>query len=160
MTMGIGVVAVAEATDREIVLARPLDAPREEVFDAWTDPQRIAVWWGPRGFTNTVSEMDVRPGGVWRFVMHGPDGVDYPNKVVYAEVARPERLVYSHGDDGAGDPGGFDVTVTFAERGGRTELAMRMLFASAGARDAVVEFGAIEGGNQTLDRLAEHLAAT
>ena len=81
---------------REITVTRVISASRETVFEMWTNPKHIAQWWGPRGFTNTIEEMDVRPGGVWRFVMHGPDGVDYPNKIVYREVVRPERLVYSH----------------------------------------------------------------
>jgi len=111
----------------------------------------VAQWWGPRGFTNTIHEMDVRPGGVWRFIMHDPDGVDYQNKIVFIEVVKPERLVYSHGDDEDG-PGQFHVTVTFAEQERKTRLTMRMLFGSAAERDQMVkEFGAIEGGNQTLD---------
>ena len=84
--------SAAGAAAREIVAARVFDAPRELVFDAWTDPEHVAQWWGPNGFTNTIHEMDVRPGGVWRFVMHGPDGVDYNNKIVYIEVVKPERL--------------------------------------------------------------------
>jgi uncharacterized protein YndB with AHSA1/START domain len=146
------------AADREILITRVIDAPRELVFKAWTDPQHVARWWGPRGFTNTIHEMDVTPGGVWRFVMHGPDGVDYKNKIVFIEVVKPERLVYNHGGDDEGEPGHFHVTVTFAEHGGKTELTMRSLFGSAAERDKVVnEFNAIEGGNQTLDRLEEYL---
>src|SRR6266852_4602923 len=79
--------------DREIVITRLLDAPRELAFQAWTEPQHVAHWWGPNGFTNTIHEMDVRPGGVWRFIMHGPDGTDYKNEIVYVEVVKPERLV-------------------------------------------------------------------
>src|SRR5438128_10473572 len=85
--------AESEATataDREIVVTRVFDAPRELVFEAWTDPTRVVQWWGPHGFTTTIHEMDVRPGGVWRFVMHGPDGTDYPNKVGFAEAAEPD----------------------------------------------------------------------
>jgi uncharacterized protein YndB with AHSA1/START domain len=145
--------------DREIVIERVFDAPRELVFKAWIDPKQIAQWWGPKGFTTTTYEMDVRPGGVWRFVMHGPDGVDYKNKIIYIEVVKPECLVYSHSGDEEGEPGQFHVTVTFTEQGGKTKLTMRMLFGSTEERDKVVkEFGAIEGGNQTLDRLEEHLA--
>jgi uncharacterized protein YndB with AHSA1/START domain len=83
-------------SDREIVATRVFDAPRELVFQMWTDPQHISNWYGPRGFTTTTHEMDVRPGGVWRHVMHGPDGTDYPNEIVYLEVVKPERLVYDH----------------------------------------------------------------
>jgi uncharacterized protein YndB with AHSA1/START domain len=129
------------------------------VFEVWTNPNHTAQWWGPNGFTNTIHEMDVRPGGVWRFIMHGPDGVDYPNKIVYKEVVKPERLVYSHGGDTENDPGQFQVTVTFDNQGNKSELTMRSLFVSKEERDKVVrEYGAIEGGNQTLTRLEEYLA--
>ncbi len=144
----------ANTAAREISATRVFDASRELVFKAWTDPKQVTKWWGPNGFTNTTYEMDVRPGGVWRFVMHGPNGVDYQNKVVYIEVVEPERLVYAH----VSDPQ-FQVTVTFAEQGGKTRLTSRMLFESAAQRDKVVkEFGAVEGLNQTLDRLGEYVA--
>jgi uncharacterized protein YndB with AHSA1/START domain len=149
--------AEQDPMERELVLTRIFDAPRELVFDAWTDTKHIGSWYGPTGFTITTHEIDVRPGGVWRFIMHGPDGVDYPNKIVYLEIVRPERLVYNHGDDG--EPGSFHVTVTFAEQGGKTRLTMRSLFNTAAEREYVVtHYHAIEGGNQTLDRLAQHLA--
>jgi uncharacterized protein YndB with AHSA1/START domain len=145
--------------DRELVTERVVNAPRDLVFTVWTDPHHVNQWWGPTGFTTTTHEMDVRPGGVWRFVMHGPDGTDYDNRVSYTEVVPPERLVYWHDDDKDDDPNRFHVTVTFSEQEGRTLLTMRTLFATAEARDfAVREIGAIEGANQTLDRLAEHLA--
>lgn len=141
------------AADRRIVLTRLLEAPRELVFRAWTEPDQVARWWGPTGFTVTTHEMDVRPGGTWRFDMHGPDGVDHPNVVRYEEVTPPERLVYVR------DEPAFRVTVAFDEMAGMTVLAMRMVFASGGERDRVVaEYGAIEGGNQTLARLADHVA--
>lgn len=144
--------------DREIVLTRVLEAPRELVFRAFTDPEHVVHWWGPDGFTTTIHEMDVRPGGVWRFIMHGPDGTDYPNRVVYREVAEPERLVYVHDDDGAGEHPPFDVTATFEAEGGGTRVTLRMVTASPEVRARMVEFGAVEGGNQTLRRLAEYLA--
>ena len=145
--------------DREILLTRVFDAPRDLVFKVWTDPEHVARWWGPRGFTNTIHEMDVRPGGVWRFTMHGPGGVDYLNKIVFIEVARPERLVYDHGGGEDGDSDRFHATITFTEEGGKTRVTMRTLFVSAAERDRVIkEYGAIEGGNQTLDRLGEYLA--
>jgi len=152
--------STTRTTDREILLTRVFDAPRELVFNAWIDPNHIAQWFGPDGFTTTILGMDVRPGGVWRFIMHGPDGVDYPNKIVYVEIVKPERLVYNHFAEDVDEPGQFHVTMTFAEQAGRTVLSMQMLFETAAERDRVVkEYGAIEGGEQTLDRLAAYLAA-
>jgi uncharacterized protein YndB with AHSA1/START domain len=156
-TTGTGA-ASASTADRELVFTRVFDAPRELVWTAWTDPAHVGAWWGPRGFTTTTHEMDVRPGGVWRFVMHGPDGTDYPNKIVYTEVARPERLAYDHGGDEGTDDVSFQVVVTFADEAGRTRLTMRMLFASAEEFRKVMEYGAEEGAHQTLDRLREYLA--
>lgn len=147
-----------ELEDRELVFTRVFDAPRELVFRAWTDPKHVAQWWGPKGFTSTVHEMDVRPGGVWRLTMHGPDGIDYKNRIVYLEIVPPERLVYKHDPEEGSEPVNFHVTVTFVEEGDKTRLTMRMLFPSAAAREYVVnKYGAIEGANQTLGRLAEHL---
>jgi uncharacterized protein YndB with AHSA1/START domain len=141
-----------------MIITRVIDAPRELVFKAWTDPKHVAEWWGPNGFTTTTHEMDVRPGGVWRFIMHGPDGVDYDNKIVYIEIVKPERLVYSHGSDDEGESGQFETTVTFAEQGRKTKVTMRALFASVEDYEKTKEFGAVEGGNQTLARLEAHLA--
>jgi uncharacterized protein YndB with AHSA1/START domain len=144
--------------DREIVLTREFDAPRELVFKAWTDPMHIAQWWGPRGFTTTIYEMDVRPGGVWRFVMHGPDGRDYQNRIVYDEIVRPELLAYTHIGEGE-DNVHFQATVTFTETGPKTSVTLRLIFPTAAERDRVVnEYGAIEGGNQTLERLGHYLS--
>ena len=149
----------SDTSDREIVITRLLDAPRELVFRVWTDPRHVVHWWGPAGFTNTNREMDVRPGGAWRFVMHGPDGVDYNNRCVYTEVVPPERLVYIHDADIENDPDSFHVTVTFEKQGGKTLLTMRSLFRSAAARDYVIkEYGALDGANQHVDRLAAYLA--
>lgn len=142
---------------REIIQTRVFNAPRELVFKAWTDPKHVDRWWGPRAFQNKTSEMDVRPGGVWRFVMHSTEYGNFTNKVVYLEVVKPERLVYEHGADDGGPPH-FRVTVTFADKGKQTELTMRSVFPTAAARDKVIrEVGAIEGGKQTLDRLGEFL---
>ena len=148
-----------ETADREIVITRRFTAPRELVWRAWTEPDHLIKWWGPDGFTNTFHEVDFRTGGVWRFIMHGPDGVDYHNKIVYLEVAKPERLVYEHAGEGDTEDVRFRTTVTFAEEGGKTRLTMRAVFESAAARErAVKEHGAVEGGKQTLERLAEYLA--
>lgn len=143
-----------DAGAREIVTTRVIDAPRERVFEAWTDPRRAARWWGPDGFTNTIKRMDVRPGGVWEFVMHGPDGTDYRNKIEYVEVVEPSRLIYEH----VSGPR-FRASVTFDDWRGKTRVVMRMVFETAAERDATVRaFDAVEGAKQTLARLAEHLA--
>ena len=148
-----------EASDREIVLSRTYAAPRELVFEAWIDPVHVAEWWGPAGFTTTTHEMDPRPGGTWRFIMHGPDGVDYPNRIDYLEITKPERLVYTHRSDEEPPQIQFEATIDFSERGVHTELNLRMLFRTAAERDLVVEqYGAIEGGIQHLQRLADYLA--
>jgi uncharacterized protein YndB with AHSA1/START domain len=146
-------------TDREIIQKRLLDAPRSLVWRAWTEPEHLKVWWGPDGFTNTFHEYDLRPGGVWRFMMHGPDGTDYPNKIVFEEVEEPSRIVYQHSDDEEkGDhPHCFHVTVTFEEQDGKTLVTLHSLFPTKADCDAVQKFGAIEGGVQTLGRLDQHL---
>jgi uncharacterized protein YndB with AHSA1/START domain len=153
-------ISAAATAEREIVISRVFKAPRELVFAAFIDPQHIGSWWGPRGFTTTTQKSDIRPGGEWIYVMHGPDGVDYPNWTRYQEVVRPERLVYEHGGGAPDSPAHFHVTVTFIERPEGTELTMRSLFPTKAARDQVVQrYGAIEGGRQTLARLADHLDA-
>jgi uncharacterized protein YndB with AHSA1/START domain len=141
------------SSGREIVTTRVFAAPRELVWNAWTDPKQVAQWWGPDGFTNTIHEMDVRPGGAWRHTMHGPDGVDYKNESIFGEVAKPERLTYSH----ISGPS-FKVTVTFDEHDGKTKVTLRMVFDTAAERDEVAEkYGAVEGARQTLARLGDHL---
>jgi len=144
-------------TDREIIISRLFDAPRELVWKVWTQPEHVAKWWGPNGFTNTIHEMDVRPGGIWSFIMHGPDGTDYYNKIVFTEVVEPERLSYTHGGDEGEDE--FLAVVTFTEKDGKTEVTMRSIFESAEVREKMIrEVGAIEGGKQTLGRLGDYLA--
>jgi uncharacterized protein YndB with AHSA1/START domain len=151
--------AIATTPEREIVITRTLDAPRELVFAVWTDPRHVASWWGPNGFTTTIQDMNVTPGGVWRLVMRGPDGRDYKNKIVFIEVVKPERLVYRHSGEDGTEPVQFQTTVTFATRGGKTDLTLRLVFESNAARDNVIKtYGAVEGGKQTIGRLAEYLA--
>jgi uncharacterized protein YndB with AHSA1/START domain len=147
----------SSTADREIVMSRDFDAPRDLVFQAWTDPRHLPHWFGPDGFSLTVHEADIRPGGTWRFIMHGPDGTDYTNRVVYQEIVRPERLAYLHGEDVDDDPGAFHVTVRFEEVDGRTRMTQRILFNTAAQREGVVSFGAIELGKQTMNRLAAYL---
>jgi uncharacterized protein YndB with AHSA1/START domain len=145
--------------NRAIVMTRVFNAPRAVVFSAFTEAQHFPNWFGPRGFTITLLQMDVRPGGRARYIMHGPDGVDYPNRTDYEEVIPPERLVYVHGSDEDADPHRFHVTIEFAEEGGATRVTMRSVFPSVGARERVVSFGAIELGHQTFDKLAEYLSS-
>jgi uncharacterized protein YndB with AHSA1/START domain len=142
----------------EIKISRLIDAPRERVFDAWTNPSSLNAWWGPQGFTNTTESIDVRPGGVWQFVMHSPDGTDYPNRITFEEIVRPERITYLHGED-EGKPRDFNTTVTFEDAGGRTLLTMNMVFANEKLRHEALGFGAIEGGHSTIDKLTEFVAA-
>ena len=150
--------AVKSTADREIVITRLLNAPPELVWKAWTEQKHVENWWGPNGFTNTFQKFEVKVGGAWRFVMHGPDGATYPNRIVFSEVVKPERLVFLHDSDKDNDPDGFHVTVTFARQGNKTRLTMRSLFAYAEVRDKVVkEYGAIEGGNQTINKLEAYL---
>ena len=150
---------IATTPDREIVLKRTLDAPRELVFEVWTDPKHLLQWWGPNGFTLTIREINVTVGGVWRFIMHGPDGRDYNNKIVFIEVVKPERLVYRHSGEEGTEPVSFQTTVTFADRDGKTDLTLRAVFDTNEARDAAIRtHGAVEGGKQTLGRLGVYLA--
>jgi uncharacterized protein YndB with AHSA1/START domain len=143
----------------EIVLRRVFDAPRELMWQVWTDPRHTDQWWGPRGFTNTTHEHDLRVGGLWRHTMHGPDGTAYPNRHQFVEIDPPARLVYTHGWD-APDGELCRASVTFTDLGGnRTQVEMRSIFPTAEEREQVVrDFGAIEGGKQTLARLGEYLA--
>lgn len=145
--------------DREIVTRRRLKAPRELVFKAFTDPVNISRWWGPRGFSTTTHSCDLRVGGQWLFTMHGPDGRDYKNKVVYLEVDPPARLSYKHSGDAPDvEQIKFHTTVTFVERGDQTEITLRAVFETPAEREYVVrEHGAVEGGHDTLQRLSEHL---
>lgn len=139
----------------ELVFTRIYDAPRALVFDAWTDPRHIGKWWGPSGFTTTTNAMAVEVGGVWDYVMHGPDGTDYPGRSVYTEVVRPERLVFSNIGGRADEPHlTCEMTVTFEETGGKTTLTLRMVFPSADAAGRARELGAEEGGHESFERLA------
>lgn len=146
-----------ETDETSLTIRRTFDAPRERVFRAFTVPEEVDQWWGPDGFTTTTDEMTVGPGDVWRFMMTGPDGDEYPNLVAYDQVEEPERLAYTHGSPD--DPEQFRVTVLFEEApGDDTVLTMEMTFPSASALDEVLEFGADDGAKQTLNRLADHLA--
>ena len=130
--------ADVQEREREIVITRVLDAPRHLVFQAWTEPDRVARWLGPPGFAIAYCTMDVRPGGAFRFCLRSPSGVEYWRQGVYHEVVAPERLVYTFvWSDAAGKPHYETlVTVTFAKRGDKTELTLHQsIFKSVAARD-------------------------
>jgi uncharacterized protein YndB with AHSA1/START domain len=148
------------AGQRELVITRIFDAPRELMFKAWTDQKHVTKWWGPQGFTNPVCELDARPGGAIRIHMRAPDGVVYPMTGVFQEVVAPERLVFTSAAlDDKGAPL-FEIltTVTFSEeRDEQTKLTMqaRVIMTTANA-DQYLD-GMEMGWTQSLDRLAEHL---
>lgn len=149
---------VVNIEGRELTVTRLFQAPRDLVYQTWTDPLYLSHWWGPAGFTITTHSIDVTPGGVWSYVMHGPDGTDYINQIRYIEIVRPEKLVYSHGDNEEEER--FRVTVTMEEKGNATELTMRMEFHTAEELEETVQkYGAIEGAKSTMGRLVEELEA-
>jgi uncharacterized protein YndB with AHSA1/START domain len=140
----------------EIRISRVYDAPVHTVWDAWTDPQQAARWWGPRGFTLTTHSKDFRVGGAWVYTMHGPDGVDYPNKTPYLEIVPLSRLVYDHGGNDERPPL-FRVTATFSDMKGKTKLDMSLIFPTPEAAAEIKTFIKKAGGDATWDRLAEYL---
>ena len=149
-----------DINDRELVLTRTLPAEPSRVFEIWTDPASISLWWGPQGFTTTTHAIELRAGGRWRFTMHGPDGRDFGNLVEFIEVDAPHRLKYRHCDEGEAEPVSFHADVTFAPLGEMTLLTMRMVFDSPEALARVEEgYGACKGQYDTLERFAEVLRA-
>jgi uncharacterized protein YndB with AHSA1/START domain len=126
------------------------------VWDAWTDPEQVGKWWGPRGFTLTTHSKDLRAGGHWRYTMHGPDGVDYPNIATYFVVEPRAKLVYDHGATDSTPPL-FRVTATFTEAGGKTTLDLSFALATPEATTEMARMIKEKGGTGTWDRLAEHL---
>jgi len=147
------------ALDREIVLSRVFNAPRDLVFKCWTEREHLERWFGPRGFTLETLECDVRVGGRWRFVFTGPDGKTWDNRMVFLEIRAPERIVVDHGSDRDDDPARFRTTITFdSQSDGKTVLTLRQLHPTPEQRNAGIGFGAVEFGYQTLDKLGDHLA--
>lgn len=146
----------ARSKPNELMLTRLYDAPVKAVWDAWTDTKAVAQWWGPRGFTLTTHSKELKPGGFWRYTMHGPDGKDWPNKTEYFVVEKYSKLVYDHGatDD---TPPMFRVTVTFEEVKGKTKMVMIMAFASEAIAKESAKFIKTAGGDGTWDRLGEFL---
>ncbi len=148
-------------TKRELVLTRLFDAPRELVFRAWLEPKHVAQWWGPKGFTNPVCELEVRPGGAIFIQMQGPDRVLYPTKGVFHEIVEPERLVFTTStfEDAQGQPQ-LEVlnTITFVEQAGKTKLTLRALVVKGGPAVVGSLDGMEQGWNESLDRLVEELS--
>lgn len=140
--------------NREIVSTRVFNTPRGQVFKAWTDPNQLSQWWGPKGFTSTFHEFDLRPGGTWRFVMHGPKGVNYQNKSIFVDILNPERIIFDHVTGPK-----FQAVATFSEEGGKTTLTYRMVFKSVAACKRVRAF-AVQGNEENFDRLESLLANT
>ena len=139
--------------DRELILSRTLNAPVELVWEVWTQPEHIAKWWGPNGFTNTITTMDMQPGGEWNLVMHGPDGTDYPNKSIFREVVLHKKIVYEH----LSYPR-FLTTVQFQEQGEQTLITWHMLFESAEDFIQVAKtHKVVEGLNQNVEKLNTYL---
>lgn len=152
--------------DRRLELERVLSAPRELVWKMFADPYHLAQWWGPKGFTNPVVELDFREGGRWHHVMRGPDGRDYPADSIFIEITPPERIVYRNAaavDEVFGDnpPPSFLRIITFTDLGdGRTRLTIEAFFDTAENKAAVIRRGFREGVLESLDKLAAHLAGT
>lgn len=141
-----------DTSDRELRISRLLNAPREVVWEVFTTPEHIRNWWGPDGFTNTIETMDVTPGGIWQFVMHGPDGKNYPNKSIYREVLKPERFVFDHIGPN------FTTTLTFEAEGNKTLLTWHMVFESKELFEQVVKtVKADEGLKQNISKLETYL---
>ncbi|MFS4459148.1 SRPBCC family protein [Bdellovibrio sp. HCB2-146] len=148
----------AKSKPNELTLTRIYDAPVKTVWDAWTDPEQVAQWWGPRGFTLTTHSKDLRVGGHWSYTMHGPDGTDYENKTIYHEVEPYARLVYDHGGNEDKDrPPLFRVTATFKEIKGKTHFEMTMTLPTPEAAQQTKKLIKQAGGNSTWDRLGEFL---
>ena len=141
-------------TDREILITGTLNAPIHLVWEAWSKPEHIAQWWGPNGFTNTITKMDLKPGGEWNLVMHGPDGTDYKNESIFKEVNLNKRIVYDH----ISAPQ-FTSTIEFEAQGDHTLLKWRMLFETDALFIQVVKtFKADEGLKQNIDKFGTYLS--
>jgi uncharacterized protein YndB with AHSA1/START domain len=149
---------VAEAErDREIVISRVIDGPRELVFEAFTQVRHLSQWWGPDGFTTTTRGFEFREGGVWDFVMHAPDGTDYQEWITWTQIVPAERIVLRHGES-RDDPDAFESVLVFEPEGAATRVVMRTVFPTRQLRDQAVEqYRAVEAGEQTLRSLAAYV---
>jgi uncharacterized protein YndB with AHSA1/START domain len=144
--------------DREVVVSRVVAAPPARVFEAFTEVRHLSRWWGPDGFTTTTRAFEFRVDGEWDFVMHGPDGTDYPEWISWTEITAPERIAFRHGER-RDDPNAFESVLTFTPVDDATRVELRTVFPTVELRDEAVEkFHAVEGGRQTLGNLAAYVA--
>lgn len=155
-------VTASRPTATEIVVSRWLDAPRDLVFEVWTEPKHIREWWGPDGFTNLLCEADFRVGGEFRTHLLGPDGLTYPCRGIYREITAPERIVYEGIPEdghpcGSGIPPRAIVTVTFEDVDGQTLLTLHTRLSSAEASEAAVQGGFSAGWSTSFDRIAQYI---
>src|SRR3954451_990992 len=151
-----GTLKVTTPTDREIVLTRVFDAPKHLVFDAFSKPELLKRWFGPRGWSLVQCDVDLKVGGGFRFVMRGPDGRDMGMRGRYVEIAAPDRSVHMESFDDF--PGESQVTAVFVEDGGKTTMTATILYPSQEVRDAVIKSGMEHGAAESYDKLAELLA--
>jgi len=151
-----GTLKVTTPSDREIVLTRVFDAPKNLVFDAFSKPELLKRWFGPRGWSPVVCDVDLKVGGGFRFVMRGPDGRDMGMRGRYLEIAPPDRSVHMESFDDF--PGESQVTAVFVEDGGKTTMTATILYPSQEVRDAVIKSGMEHGAAESYDKLAEILA--
>jgi uncharacterized protein YndB with AHSA1/START domain len=142
--------------EREIVVTRLFDAPRDLVFAAFTEREHVENWWVPSG--TTTHEWNATSGGLWRYSMPGPDGALYPFKIQFIEIDRPARLVYDYGTGAEDTSAPVRTTVTFEEENGHTRVTLQLLFATAAEREETVKYGGVKGAKQALDNLAGYLA--
>jgi uncharacterized protein YndB with AHSA1/START domain len=146
---------------RELIISRIIDAPREAVFKAWTDPQQLALWWGPHGMTTPVCEMDLRPGGIFRTVMRAPDGTEYPTRGVFLEIVPPERIVFTDAFEPGFQPAiepFVTAIITFEELVDRTKYTTRALHKSIADCERHQQMGFHQGWSESLDRLVACLS--
>ncbi len=152
--------AQTSTADRTVVISRVIGAPRDLVFEAFTDVRHLSRWWGPEGFTTTTLAFDFSVGGVWDFVMHGPDGTDFQEWICWTEILPPDRIALLHGEFD-GDPNTFKSLFTFVPSSAGTRVELNTVFPTKELRDEAVErYHAVEGGQQTLINLAAYVTET
>ena len=155
-TNNVSTLNVTLPSEREIVLTREFEAPRDLVFEAFSKPEHVAHWWGQKSSTLPVCEMDFRPGGAWRFVEHAADGNDYCFRGEYRDIVRPERIVWTFEFEGL--PGHISLeTMVFQDLGGKTRITATSVFDSLEDRDGMIQSGMEQGAGESFDRLAEYL---